>query len=269
MKPFHVPCPSSPHTPLVHRWATGSEDEPPGQVLQPSPASACASRETAAALCHSGRGASRSLQSRPPTRRGGQRHRGCGSLEPAEGAEWGEARPWSHPVTFLLPLLGPSSSRGHLLQEASRMWPPSCLFPPPTSLRAPPVGPQWGSRLRGLLRACEVMQPPQAPGCHSLCSSGAQPLTQAIQTLWYGKRRAPHQLLISPPRVPSRPHCIPAHRVLTVPVSAWCCTRNTFHAFLAQLCAHGWKFSAALRARSAFSTGHHFPCVSTVLATYL
>ena len=78
-----------------------------------------------------GRGAWRlSRLPRPEGRTGTHR---CGGREPAEGPEPAEGLelrqpwPWSCPAALLPPPLDPPGS--HLLQEASRMWLPSCLPP--------------------------------------------------------------------------------------------------------------------------------------------
>lgn len=141
MKPFLVPCPSSPHPPLVHRWATGSEDKLPGQALQPSPASACASRETAAALCHSGRGVRRGACSldRPPPGEGRDTE-AVGAWNPLRGQR-GERRgrgptlpPCSCPCLALPPLAVTSSRK------------PAGCGPPPVSSHPPLASEllQWG-----------------------------------------------------------------------------------------------------------------------------
>lgn len=133
------------------------------------------------------------------------------------GAGAGAACPRSRPATLLPPPLGPL--RGHLLQEASGMWPPSCLRP----LASEPL--RWGHGgepperrdLRGwaggallwssVARLCRRPLRPAAPGAAELHACFLPlPLTQ------------PHFLSASQPPGSSSPACIlstrhpPGHR---------------------------------------------------------
>ena len=115
------------------------------------------------------------------------------------GAGAGAAWPWSRPAILLPPPLGPL--RGHLLQEARRMWLPSCL----------PLWPQSPSS------GATVGEPPERCGLRGwaggdalLWSSVARALPQAIETRCPGSCQASSLLPTVSPHTASPPLCIPA-----------------------------------------------------------
>lgn len=166
--------------------------------------------------------------SRRPHRRGRTGTHRCGGWEPAEGLEPGHgARPWSRPAALLLPLLGPP--RGHLLQEAGRMWLPSCLPHWPQSPSSRPVMGELPVRLD--LRG--------RPGSDVLLwSSVARPLPPAIETPCPGNRWASCLFPTIAPHRPPLPLCIPAPGSPSpASILSTRCPPGPVQAFLTQVCA--------------------------------